>query len=89
MIHVSDCITLADFDHPYEWYVAMNEYGVFECTSHNAEMRQYRLEKLPHQLTDSERTEILDCCLGAGNYGYEERVSVGDIFRHGKYTTKI
>ena len=86
MIHISDCVTLADYDHHYEWCVEMNDCGVIECTTYGAEQRNYVLTVYPHQLTKEKAIEILDANLGVGNYdAATEQVTLRDIFMHGEY----
>lgn len=86
MLEISDCLQLNDCPHDYDWYACMNEYGIVECTTHNAPQRNYVLTVYPHQLDKQKAQEILDANLGKGNYDAEtERVTIRDIFMHGEF----
>lgn len=70
------------------WLIEFTELGNYKCTNNN-NVIFYKLNKLPHQLTDNERIEVLDYRLGSNNYDINELVSLSDIFIHGVHITKI
>ena len=49
----------------------------------------FALDKLPHQLNESQRQSVLDYRLGAGNYGADELVTIGDMFMEGSHITAM
>lgn len=75
-----------------EWLVEFTDVGVFTCkctTNPYAPTLIYKLDKLPHQLNESQRQSVLDYRLGANNYGVEELVTIGDMFMEGSYITAM
>lgn len=76
--------------HDGEWLVEFMDTGVFTCKSDTSDrVLLYKLDKLPHQLNESQRQSVLDYRLGAGNYDVSELVTIGDMFMEGSYITEL
>lgn len=76
--------------HDGEWLVEFMDTGVFKCvTNASDKVVIFKLDKLPHQLNESQRQSVLDYRLGAGNYGVDELVTIGDMFMEGSHITEL
>src|SRR5690606_7195220 len=72
------------FDENGDFYL---EYMTVDDLS--GEKTYYISEINPEKLTDDQRFEILDYCLGEGSYHRDEIVNYLDLFITGKYLRKI
>lgn len=72
------------FDENGDFYL---EYMTVDDASN--EKTYYISEVNPEKLTDGQRFEVLNYCLGEGNYHKGEIVNYLDLFLHGKYLRKI
>ena len=76
--------------HEGEWLVEFTNLGVFTCKSNTTTKEViFKLDKLPHQLNESQRQSVLDYRLGVGNYGVDEMVTIDDMFMEGSHITEL
>lgn len=91
MEKLSDGIELANTrEGAVTLYGVLKKYSIEYITSdEQGNKRFWESDILPEELSDDKRIEILDSCLGRGNYTSDEKVNMKDLFMHKEFISEV